>query len=65
MIINQSILAILRSFFNKQNIFMKNSTPSKLPQLLPTEFLSKIRNGKKTSNERFNLFEPEISLDVS
>ena len=30
-----------------------------------TEFLSKIPNRKKISNEHFNLCEAEISLDVS
>ena len=47
MIINQNILAILR----------KTSTAAS------TEFLSKIPNGKKISNEHFNLCEVEISLD--
>ena len=64
MIVNQNILA-LRAFLNLQKKIMKNSTPSKLPQLLTTEFFSKIPNRKKISNEHFNLRKAEISLDVS
>ena len=43
MIINQNILAILRTFLNLQNKFMKNSTPNKLPQLLLLNFLAKFQ----------------------
>ena len=42
---------------------MKNTTPTKLPQLL-LNFLA-IPNRKKIYNEHFNLCEKEISLDVS
>ena len=55
MIINRNILGILRTFLNLQRNVVKNSTPSKLPQLL-----------KKISNEHFNPCEAEISpLDAS
>ena len=65
MIINQNILAILKTFLNLQKRFMKNSSPSKLLNFLATtKFLSKIPNRKKISNEHFNLSEAEISLDV-
>ena len=32
--------------------------------ILASEFLSKIPNRKKISNEHFNLYEAEMSLDV-
>ena len=41
MIINQNILAMLRVFLNLQKHFMKDSTPSKLQQLLLLNFLAK------------------------
>ena len=44
---------------------MKNSTPNKLPEAATSEFLSKIPNRKKISNEQFNICEVEISVDVS
>ena len=47
MILNQSILAILRVFLNLQKSFMKNSTPSKLPQLLLLNFLAKFLTERK------------------
>ena len=47
MIINQNILAILRGFLNLQKKFMKNSTPSKLPQLLLLNFLAKFLTERK------------------
>ena len=47
MIINQNILAILRTFINLQKKFMKNSTPSKLPQLLLLNFLAKFLTERK------------------
>ena len=40
MVINQNILAILRELLDLGNNFVKNSTPSKLPQLL-LNFLAK------------------------
>ena len=52
--INQNILATLRTFFTKQT-----------SAVATTEFLNKTANRKKISNEDFNLFEGEISLDVS
>ena len=54
-IINQNIL---RTFLNLQ----KNKKNEKL-HIKQTEFLSKIPNIKKISNEHFNLCEAEISLD--
>ena len=64
MIINQNILAILRVFLickkNYEKLYTKQTSTA-----ATTEFLSKIPNRKKISNERFNLCEAEISLDVS
>ena len=50
MIMNQNILATLRTFLN-------------LKKKKKTEFIQKIPNRKKISNEHFNLCEAEISLD--
>ena len=61
MIINQNILAILRKFLNLQKI-MKLYTKW-TSAAATTKFVSKIPNGKKISNEHFNLCEAEISLD--
>ena len=61
MIINQNILAILRKFLNLQKI-MKLYTKW-ISAAATTKFVSKIPNGKKISNEHFNLCEAEISLD--
>ena len=47
MIINQNILAILRTFLNLQKRLMKNYTPNKLPQLLLLNFLSKFPTERK------------------
>ena len=62
MIINQNILAILRTFLNMEKNYEKlyiklTSTAA------TTEYLWKIPNRKKISNEHFNLCEAEISLD--
>ena len=46
-IINQYILAIVRTFLNLQNKFMKNSTPSKLPQMSILNFLAKFLTERK------------------
>ena len=63
MIINQNILAILRVFLickkNYEKLYTKQTSTA-----ATTEFLSKIPNRKKVSNEHFNLFEAEISLNV-
>ena len=64
MIINQNILAILRAFLNLQKFYEKLYT-KQTSTAATTEFLSKIPNRKKISNEHFNLCEAEISLDVS
>ena len=50
MVINQNILAILRTFANlkKKKIYIKETT-SKAATI---EFLTKISNKKKTSNEQ-------------
>ena len=42
---------------------MKNSTPSKTSTAATTEFVQKIPNRKKISNEHFNICDAEISLD--
>ena len=64
MIINQNILAILRAFLNLQKFYEKLYT-KQTSTAATTEFLSKIPNRKKISNEHFNICEAEISLDVS
>ena len=62
MIMNQNILAILRTFLNLQKKIMKLYT-NWTSTAATTEFVCKIRNRKKKSNEYFNLCEAEISLD--
>ena len=47
MMINQNILAILREFLNLQKKFMKNSTPSKFPQIPLLNFLAKFLTERK------------------
>ena len=59
MIINQNIL---RTFLNLQENYEKLYT-EQTSTAAATEFLSKIPNIKKISNEHFNLCEAEISLD--
>ena len=46
MIINQNILAILRTYLNLEKKNMKSPTPSKLPQLLLLNFLTKLPTEK-------------------
>ena len=53
---------ILRTFLNLQRNYEKLHT-KKTSTAATTEFLSKITNIKKISNEHFNLCEVEISLD--
>ena len=65
MIINENILAILRTSSNQQKDFMKHFTPRRqLFKAAATEFVTKILNRKKISNEQFNLCEAKISLDI-
>ena len=59
---NQNILAILRTFLNLQKKIMELYT-NWTSTAATTEFVCKIRNRKKKSNEHFNLCEAEISLD--
>ena len=47
MIINQNILAIPRAFLSQKKRIVKNSTPSKLPQLLLSSFLAKLLTERK------------------
>ena len=54
--INQNNLTVLRTFSNLKKTFLWNSTPRR-------QFLSKISNRKKISNEHFNLCEAETFLD--
>ena len=61
-IINQNILAILRTFLDPQKNYRKLYTKQTYTAAT-TEFLSNIFNRKKISNEHFNLCEVEISLD--
>ena len=62
MIINQNVLAILRTFFESAKKIMELYTKGTL-KAAATEFVSNIPNRKKKSNEHFNLCETEISLD--
>ena len=62
MIINQIILAILRTFLNLQQNYEKLYT-KETSITATTEFHSKIPNRKKMFNEQFDLYEAEISLD--
>ena len=52
-----------KDIFKSAKKIMKKSAPSKTSTAATTEFLSKILNRKKISNEHFNLCEAEISLD--
>ena len=61
-IINQNILAILRTFFNLQKKIYEKLYTKQTSTTATTEFLSKIPNRKKLSNEHFNLCETKISL---
>ena len=62
MIINQNILAILRIFLNLPKKIMKLYTKW-TSTAATTEFVCKIPNRRKISNEYFNLWEAEITLD--
>ena len=63
MIINENILAILRTFLNLKKKLWKLYTKQTSTATSATEFISKIPYRKKISNEHFNLLEAEISLD--
>ena len=58
MTINQNILAVLRTFLNpqKKKIYTKRTSAA-----ATTEFVQKIPNRKKISNEDFNLCKASIS----
>ena len=58
MIINQNILAILRTFLNLKKKLWKTTHQANFHT-----FVRKIPNRKKISNEHFNLCEADISLD--
>ena len=62
MIINQNVLASLRTFFKSAKKIMKLYTKW-ISKATTTEFVWKIPNKKKISHEHFNLCEAEISLD--
>ena len=62
MIIYQNILAIWRAFLYLQKKYEKLYTKQS-STAATTEFISKIPNKKKISNEHSNLCEAEISLD--
>ena len=64
MIINQNILAVKHILKSAKKFYEKLYT-KQTSTATTTEFLSKIPNRKKISNEHFNLCEAEISLDVS
>ena len=63
MIINQNISAILRTFLNLEKKSYEKLYIKLTSTAATTEFLWKIPNRKKISNEHFNLCEAEISLD--
>ena len=62
MIANQNILAILRTFLKSEEKIMKLYTKW-TSKAAATEFVCKIPDRKKISNEHFNLCEAEISSD--
>ena len=62
MIINQNILAILRTFLNLKKKIGKLYT-KRTSTAATTKFNQKIINRKKISNEHFNICEAEISFD--
>ena len=62
MIINQNILAILRTFLILKKKIIKLHT-NWTSTAATTEFICKIYNRRKISNEDFNLCEAETSLD--
>ena len=58
MIINRNILATLLTFSNLQkNLYEKLYTKQTTSKTATTEFISKIPNRKKISNEEFHLCE--------
>ena len=60
MIINQNILAILRTFLKKDmKLYTKWTSTA-----ATTEAVCKIPGIKKISNEHFNLCEAEISIET-
>ena len=64
MMTNQNILAILRTCLNlKKKKNYKKLYIKRTSAAATTEFVGKIPNRKKISNEHFNLCEAEISLD--
>ena len=65
MIMNQNIIAILREFLNLQKKIYEKLCTKEISRATTTEYLIKILNRKKISNEHFNYCEAEISLDVS
>ena len=62
MMINQNILAILRTFWNLQKSYEKLYTVETTSRAATTDILSRIPNRYKKSNEQFNLSETKISL---
>ena len=54
-----------RVSLNLQTIFYEKLYIKQTSTAATNEFLSKIPNRKKISNEHFNICEAEISLDVS
>ena len=47
-----------------KNLYEKIYTKEATSKAATTEFLRKVPNWKKESNEQFNFYEPKISLDV-
>ena len=63
MIIKQNILTILRIFLNLKKKKNEKLYITQSSATATAEFLSKIDNRKKISNEHFNLCETETPLD--
>ena len=61
MITNQNILVILQTLLNLQKNYETLHQGTSTADT--TEFVCKIPDRKKISNEQFNLFETEVSLD--
>ena len=61
MIINQNIPETLLTFSNlRKNFYEKPYTEETISKTATTEFLSKIPNRKKISNDQSHLFEAKI-----
>ena len=64
-VVSCEIFEIFKNTFFIQHLRTTASDTKQTSKVATTEFLSKIPNRKKISNEHFNICEVEISLDVS